>query len=241
MRKIIVIKLISIAFLWSVCIDTTAQSFLGLSINYGDRLMYTPDYPSLLLNPRSFSPTLVYSFQKKFHSDFAVIFGGQVGISGYQLIPVSYDTLSASTSHDRYPFVDYGIFVGKLELTPGKVFYIKKRELFVGIGGGLSYYKGFPYTTMGVSTVYPGGSAQLFSSYVEFPSSGTLCGFVKVYLKMQISNRFDLAFQYSSHWKSILEGEYEFYHTKEPASGSIKLVPRGISLIMLYRFKNRSN
>ena len=236
-----IIKLISIILLWSGYIDTSAQSFLGLSINYGDRLTYTPDYPDLLLNPRSFSPTLVYSFQKKFNSDFTVIFGGQVGIAGYQLIALSGDTLSGSSSSDRYPFGDYGIFVGRLEVTPGKIFHVGKRELFVGLGGGISYYHGFPYTTMSVGVANQGASVDVFSSYVEFPSSGTIAGFAKVYMKIQVSNRFDIAFQYSSHWKSILNGEFEFYHTNTPASGSIKLVPKGVSLILLYRFKNRSN
>lgn len=235
MRGKIIVKLLFIVSVSSACMDTTAQSSIGLSVNYGDRLTFTPNYPSLLLQRRSFSPTLVYSNQKKLFSDFSVIIGGQAGVAGYQLIPVLGDTLSQNI--DRSPFRDYGIFVGRVEVTPGKVFHIGKRELFVGIGGGISYYLVFPFTTSDVIVTYQGAGVRVFSSYIEAPDSGIFSGFAKVYLKMPISNRLDLAFQYSRHWKSILEGEFEFYHTKAPAKGAIKLVPQGISLMLLYRLK----
>ncbi|MEO5978612.1 MAG: hypothetical protein ABIS36_22690 [Chryseolinea sp.] len=216
-----------------LCLNSNAQSYL--SVNYGDRLTFTPNYPSLLLKRGSFSPTLVYSYQKQFHSDFSVLFGGQIGIAGYQLVAVTRDTLSGSV--DRNPFADYQVFVGRLEVTPGKVFHIGKKALFVGIGGGVSYYRFlFPDFLMGVQAVYQGAPVDLFSAYVEAPVAGTLCGFAKVYMKMAISKRLDLALQYSSHWRSILDGEFEFYHTETPASGSIKLVPRSVSLMLLYRF-----
>lgn len=94
---------------------------------------------------------------------------------------------------------------------------------------------------MGVGVTYQGAGVKVFSSYVESSSSGVFSGFAKAYMKMSMSNRLDLALQYSRHMKSILEGEFEFYHTKTPASGTIKLVPQGISLILFYRFKNGSN
>lgn len=238
MRKRDIVKLIVIAFVWFLCFDASAQSLLGLSINYGDKLTFTPNYPSLLLQRRSLSPTLVYSKQRKFYSDFAVIFEGQAGIAGYQLVPILNDTLGPTG--DRSPFADYGIFVSRLEIIAGKVFYIGKRELFVGLGGGISYYLVFPFSTMDVSVAYQSTDVSVFSSYVESSSSGVFSGFAKVCMKMPISNRIDVAFQYSMHCKSILEGEFEFYHTKTPASGTIKLFPQGISFILLYRLKKET-
>lgn len=229
------IKLIFISFLWMAACNATAQSSIGLSINYGDRLTFTPNYPNLLLKRKSFTPTLVYSYQKSFHSDFSVILGGQAGIAGYQLIPVMSDTLGPSG--DRSPFVDYGIFVSRLELTPGKIFHLGKRRFFVGIGGGISYYLVFPFTTMSVFVMYQGSVVKVFDSYIESSDAGVFSGFGKVYMKLTMSKRLDLAFQYSRHWKSILDGEFQFYHTKTPASGDIKLVPQGVSLILLYRLK----
>ncbi len=220
-----------------LCMESTAQSFLGLSINYGDKLTFTPNYPTLLSERRSLSPTLVYSLQKKFKSDFAVIFGGQAGITSYYLVPVIGDTISSSV--DRYPFIDYGIFVSRIEVTSGKIFHIGKKELFVGLGVGISYYLVFPYTTMNVLIADQGTTYEVFSAYIESSESGVFAGFAKIYMQMNVSKRIDLAFQYSRHWKSILNGEFEFYHTKTPASGTIELVPQGISLMLLYRLKTK--
>jgi hypothetical protein len=221
-----------------VCNYSTAQRFLGLSINYGDKLTFTPEYPSMFLERRSFSPTIVYSRQANFRSDFSLIYGAQVGVAGYQLVPQYDDTLSTG-GIDRYPFSYYGIFVSRLELTPGKVFQIREKELFVGIGGGVSYYFFlFPYMSMGASLAYQGGSVDTFSANIESPESGVFAAFAKLYAKINLSPRFDIAFQYSRHLKSILTGEFEFYHTETPASGTIKLVPQGISLMLLYRLRS---
>jgi hypothetical protein len=231
-KYLINIFLISILF---ASHDILAQSFIGLSVNYGDKLTFTPNYPDLLLQRRSFTPTLVYAYQKKFQSDISLIIGGQAGISGYQLIPELGDTLS--TSVDRYPFIDYGIFVCRLELTPGKTFQIGKRDLFVGIGGGISYYRVFPFTSMGVIVIHQGAGVTVFDSYIESPEAGVFAGFGKIYMQTELSKRLDIAFQYSMHWRSILNGEFEFYHTRTPAAGSIKLIPQGVSLMLLYRLQ----
>jgi hypothetical protein len=222
--------------------NSTAQSFLGLSINYGDKLTFNPEYPSLFLERRSFSPTVVYSRQAKFQSGFSMMYGAQVGIAGYQLVPEYGDTLSVG-GVDKYPFSYYGIIVGRLELTPGKVFHVRKKELFVGIGGGASYYFFlFPDASMGVDMATDqGGSIETFSASIESSESGVFAAFAKVYAKINLSPRFDIAFQYSRHWKSILTGEFEFSHTATPASGTIKLVPQGISLQLLYRLGSGSN
>jgi hypothetical protein len=214
--------------------DSAAQSFLGLSINYGDRLNFT-NSPSLLLKRRSFSPTLVYSEEKKLSSNLSVIFGGQLGVAAYQLVPIFDDSFGSAHNGERYPFVDYGILVGRLESTIGHVFRFRKKDIFVGLGGGASYYRGFEFTTMSVSV----DGIQAFSSFVEFPYSGSINGFAKIYIKTRVSSRLDLAFQYSTHWRSILNGEFEFDNTKVPSAGSIRLVPRGVSLMILYRLGRR--
>lgn len=214
-------------------VEANAQSFLGLSVNYGDEITSTPNYSNLFLKRRSFSPTLVYSYQKIFPSNFSVIVGGQTGIAGYQLIPV--------LNGEQYPFVDYGIFVSRLEATPGKVFRLGRKTVFVGLGGGISYYLLFPFTTMSVFGEYQGSFVELFSAYIEAPDGGTFSAFFKVYSKISISNRFDLALQYSRHSEPILRGEFEFYNTSTPTAGSLKLIPRGVSLILLYRLRKVNN
>jgi hypothetical protein len=223
-----------------VSTHSLAQNFLGLSINYGDKLTFDPE-TSMILDRRSFSPTIVFSRQSNFQSDFSLVYGAQMGIAGYQLVPLYGDTLSTG-GIDPYPFGYYAIFVSRLELTPGKVFQIRKKELFVGIGGGVSYYFFlFPYASMGVDLAYQGSSVETFSAHIESSESGVFNPFAKVYAKINLSRRFDVAFQYSRHWKSILSGEFEFSHTATPASGTIKLVPQGISLQLLYRLRSGAN
>jgi hypothetical protein len=222
--------------------DSTAQSFLGLSINYGDKLTYTPEYPSLLLDRRSFSPTVVYSRQTNFRSGFSMIYGAQAGIAGYQLVPVPGDTMSGLIQ--KRTIGDYGILVGRLEFAAGKVFHVSKRELFVGMGGGYSYYF-FLSPSTGIAVIVWNqsgiGASRVFTASIESPESGVFAAFAKVYTKINLSPRLDLAFQYSMHWKSILTGEFEFYHTETPASGTIKLVPQGISVMLLRRLGQPSH
>ncbi len=225
---------ITVIFAHSLIVfEADAQSSLGLSINYGDNLTFTPNYSDLLLNRKSFTPTLVYSNQKGLPLGLSTIFGAQAGIAGYQLIPEVSDPLSRS--RERYPFIDYGIFVSRIEVIPGKTFFIGKREMFIGLGGGVSYYLLFPFTTM---SVFGSSGDLLFSSYIEAPNSGTIAWFAKVNTKISLSQRFDLALQYTRHWESILHGEFEFYNDNNPPeTGSIKLIPQGVSLILLYRLK----
>src|SRR5438105_5606372 len=85
-----------------VSTHSLAQNFLGLSINYGDKLTFDPE-TSMILDRRSFSPTIVFSRQSSFQSDFSLIYGAQVGIAGYQLVPQYDDTLSTG-GIDPYPF-----------------------------------------------------------------------------------------------------------------------------------------
>jgi hypothetical protein len=233
------LKLIFITIIFIVSQDLYSQSSIGLSVNYGDNLAFSPNYPDLLLKRRSFTPTLVYAYEKEIRSSFSVMIGGQAGIAGYQLVPVLHDTLGPSG--DRFPFVDYGIFLSRLELTPCKVFHFRDRKVLIGVGGGVSYYRVFPLTTMSIFVMYQDSSVKVFDAYIESPDEGVFSGFGKVYLQTELSKRLDIAVQYSRHLGSILEGEFEFYHTRAPASGTIKLTPQAFSLILFYRLKKRDS
>ena len=214
------------------------QGFIGISVNYGDALTFTPRYADLLLERKSVSPTLVYTYQKIFASNFTVVAGGQAGVAGYQLVPELYH--STSQTKERYPFVDYGIFVSRVEATPGWVFSLGRQQLFVGVGGGLSYYLAFPYTTMSVFGEDQGAFVELFSAYAEAPDAGTVSGFAKVYVKIAISHRWEAALQYAQHFKPILRGQFEFAPMSTPVTGSLELTPKGLSLILLYRLKKEA-
>lgn len=220
-------------FTWT---DASSQGFFGLSINYGDALTFTP-HTDLLLNRKSFSPTLVYSHQLLRPSKFGLVVGVQSGVMGHQLVPeLSY---LGGSGKNRYPIVEYGNFVSRIEVIPGKVMRFNKKKLFVGIGGGVSYYLLFPFTSIDVYAGPAGSLGKHFSAYIEAPNAGSLVGFVKVYAKISLSDRCDMAVQYSRHRQSIMTGEYEFLQTSTATKGSISLVPQGVSFMLLYRLKRR--
>lgn len=231
------LKVLPIAIILLGSLNIYSQSSIGLSVNYGDNLDFSPNYPTLLLKRRSFSPTLVYTYEKEIRSGFSLMIGGQAGIAGYQLVPVLRDTLGPSG--DRSPFVDYGIFLGRVELTPGKRFHFRDKEIFIGIGGGVSYYRVYPLTTMSIFVMYQDSPVKVFDAYIESPDEGVFSGFGKVYVQSKLTKRLDVAVQYSRHLGSILEGEFEFYHTRTPASGTIKLTPQAFSIMLLYRLNKR--
>jgi hypothetical protein len=211
--------------------QAVAQNSLGLSINYGDNLKFSPEFSSKLLNRKSLAPTLVFTNQQNFHSDFAALFSFEAGITGYHLVPV--------IDRERYPFVDYGILVTKAEVVPGKIFKVKGQNIFVGLGGGVSYHFLFsPFTTMDVFAYNNGSSGGVFSALIEGSNNGTLTTFAKLRFRLQLSERYDIGFQYYRHFQSILTGQFEFYEASATSSGSIKLYPQGFSVIISCRLKS---
>lgn len=229
------VTLLFILLCWLLSSTSIAQGFLGLSINYGDRLTLTPD-TDLILNRRSFSPTLTYTYQWITPSKFCVLAGVQSGVMGYQLTPeLSYPP---GSEKERFPLGDYENFVGRLEVALGKVVSLGEKELIIGGGGGASYYWVFPSTSMGVHVQYQGSSVQVFSAQIDAPVEGTFAGFAKVYAKVSLSKRLDLALQYSRHWRSVLYGRFAFRNLPAPVSGTITLVPQGVSFVLICRLKS---
>ncbi len=208
-----------------------AQNSIGLSINYGDYLKFSPEFSGKLLNRKSLAPTLIFTNQQNFQSDFAALFSLEAGITGYHLVPV--------IDREHYPFVDYGILVTKAEVVPGKFFTIKDTKVFLGLGSGLSYHFFFsPFTTMDVFDVSNGSAGRTFSALIESPDNGTLTTFAKVRVRLQLSERYDIGLQYYRHFQSVLTGQFEFYEGTTTSSGSIKLYPQGLSVIISHRLKS---
>lgn len=223
-----------IVLLFLCASQAVAQNSLGLSINYGDNLKFSPEFSSKLLNRKSLAPTLVFTNQQNFHSDFAALFSFEAGITGYHLVPV--------IDRERYPFVDYGILVTKAEVVPGKFFTIKDTKVFLGLGGGLSYHFLFsPLTGMSVIGASNGSAQTVFSAVIEAPGNGTFTTFAKLRIRVQLSERYDIGLQYYRHFQSVLTGQFEFYEGTSTSSGSIKLHPQGLSVIISYRLKSSQN
>jgi hypothetical protein len=217
--------------------DCNGQSWVGLSINYGDRLTFEPYYSNKLPKRSSFSPTIVFGHQLKISSHFSTILGGQLGIAGYQLKVNTNDPVSGG---DSYRFGDYGIVLARVEATPGIEIPFEHRYFFIGIGGGVSYYYTvYQQATYQVAEIKQGIEYQTFYAEMNAPRSGVVRPFAKVYVKAPVSNRFAVALQYSSHWKSFIDGTFNINDSGSSLYGKMNLVPRGFSLQLLYKI-NRS-
>lgn len=214
----------------------TAQHSIGLSVHYGDRVTIRPEIPGSFRQRRSISPTVSYVFQQPLGKTLSLWLGAQAGVAGYQLVPVLRDTLGPNGGAS--PFVEYGIFVARGEMLPGKTFQLKHKTIFLGLGGGFSYYYVFfPYTTMDVWVASQGTAIHVFSAEAEAPESGTLSGFLKATARVTTGKRWSVALSYSHHVQSMLSGNFTIYQTPTSVAGTFRLVPSGFTLAILYQLR----
>jgi len=214
-----------------------AQGSLGFSINYGDRIVLTPDYPDFLNNSKYLTPTLVYAYQLKFASGFSTVFEAQAGATAYQIMPIPHDTISANNPLGPFILFRETLFVSRVGITPGKTFRLGKNELFIGMGGGVSYYLGTSSNSVSIFKFDQGIKYKIFSAVSHAPEHGTFAGFAEAQVRLTFTNRITMSFQYLRHFRSIMEGEFAFYNTQVPASGTFKFVPQGVSFQMLYQLR----
>lgn len=213
---------------------------IGLSVHYGDRMTIRPELPGSFRPRRSVSPTVSYVLQQSLGKTFSLWLGAQAGVAGYQLVPVLRDTLGPNGGPS--PFVEYGIFVARGEVLPGKMFQLRNKTIFLGLGGGFSYYYVFfPYTTMDVWVAHQGTAIHVFSAEAEAPDSGTLSGFVKATVRVTTGKRWSVALSYSHHLQSMLSGNFTIYRTPMSVAGTFRLVPSGFSISLLYQLTKGKN
>lgn len=219
------------------CHVARSQSYLGISANIGNKLTFSPNNKDLFNRPVSVSGTITYIYTHEIKNDISVVLGAQAGVLAYTLSVYSRDTFSVTTD-DKFVFHDYSTFVGKLDVVLAKSFLLHKKKLMAGVGAGVSYFTSVYDYNLFSLTVLPadGISRKTFSGEMAKPEE-KLYGFAKCYFQYPITQRFYLALQYAFHWKPVLKGTYEFYHQPWPASGSMSLTPRELSLIFLYRLK----
>lgn len=211
-----------------------AQTFIGISANVGNRVRYTPASGGLK-RPVSLSGSLVVNVRKELKNNWILIGGANAGIIGYTIKVRDIDTLNtASGFSDSYPFYQYDTFYGSLNAVIARNLSLGKRKLLFGLGGGAGYaYSGW-YTTYGVTASFANGTdTEQFYAWTS-PKNG-VTAFAKAVTQFPVNRFITLGLEYSRHFSSILEGEYEFYHTKTPSAGKISLYQSELSLVCLVR------
>ncbi|MCB0504259.1 MAG: hypothetical protein KDC58_02040 [Cyclobacteriaceae bacterium] len=210
-----------------------AQKYLGLSANFGNRLSFSPTSEGLK-RPVAVSGNLFFLSQENFGNNWVAQTSVRLGVLGYQLRIVPYDTLS--NINDAVSFFDYSTLYGGVDVQVGKQIPIKEKVLTIAGGvGGTYYYSAFGSSSIGVSAVLNNGSSvDLFKAEIDGEYKG-LVGFATLSTTLQLTQSLVLGLGYSYHFNPIPIGNYEFYHTQTPSSGDISLNQNELSATIMFK------
>lgn len=208
-------------------ITVFSQSYLGLSLDIGDRLTYTPSDEGFE-RPVSYSGSLFYLKREQLKNHWVIDTQLTIGVLGYKMLVNGLDTISSNDLNISTSF--YQTFYGQASLTIGKSFKLFNQTFIGGLGGGIAYYVNVnaPYHyTIGV------GYYDVYKSSTS-SDSGALAGFAQGSLQMELGFRFMVGLSYIFSFNPALHGTFEFFYTPEPASGQFKLYQRELRVSVFY-------
>jgi len=226
-------KIVLLLFCLIVSLSVLGQKYLGLSTNFGNQLKFTPISEGIK-RPFAVSGNLNFVSQENINNNWVLQSSIRLGVLGHETKIVPYDTLTDLS--DSFSFFSYSNFYGGIGVQIGKEIYIKNRTLTICSGaGGTYYYSMFPHETIYASSALPDGShVNLFDAVIEF-NNNSLIGFVKLSTLFQLNSSLVLGLEYSYHFKPIIKGQYQFYHTPTPSSGDITLNQNELSVIIMFK------
>lgn len=156
-----VLILFSLGFL--LCHQTQGQTYVGLSLNIGNQMHYSPASAGMK-TPISLSGNILLNIQERLTNGLVVQYGAGLGIIGYNLKVIAIDCILTG---ERSVFLEYGTFYGNLYLLLGKEFLINLNKLIVsGGGGGSYYYSAYPTATYDVDVIVDGNLKKTFHADV---------------------------------------------------------------------------
>jgi hypothetical protein len=233
MKSFPVFILISVSLVNTICL---AQSSIGLSINNGDRVIFTPSYSNLFWRKSFLTPTIVFAHQIRSNSGFSIVFEAQAGLTQYYVAPIAHDTIDFNPSGPSLLMTEM-LFVSRIGATPGVTIKSGEKDLFIGLGGGLSYHVGEWSDELNIFKIDNGVRYKVFSAVTAVPKHGALGAYANAQVRVALSERITFSFQYIRTFRSVFSGDFSFYHTPEPASGTYKFVPKGVSFQFLYQLR----
>ena len=218
--------------------NALSQKYLGLSANFGNQFNFNPTSEGLK-RPISASGNLFFLSQERIKNNWVVQSSARLGVLGYQLKILPYDTLN--NHNDPFSFFTYLTFYGGIEVLLGKEIPINNKTLTISGGaGGTYYYCPFPRESLGVSKrLNDGSSADIFDAIIE-SNSKSLIGFTKLSALFELNSSLVIGLGYSYHFSPIMTGKYQFYHTKTPSSGDIRLNQNELSAVIMYKFSKEN-
>lgn len=210
-------------------ITVFSQSYLGLSLNVGDRLTYIPSDKGFG-RPVSFSGRIFYLKREQLKNDWVFDTQVTVGLLGYNMQVKGLDTLSDGWDINSSAFF-YETFYGQASLSFGKSFELFNQTFTGGLGGGISYY-----IHSNAPSQYGIGIAGIYDVFESSTSSdsGALAGYAQCDLQMELGFNFMLGLSYIYSFNPALHGTFEFFYTPVPVSGEFKLYQRELRISVFY-------
>lgn len=225
-----------ILFSCLICLSAHAQTYVGMSLNVGDRQQYQPSAGF----KRALAPSGSISISKNNNVDEHWVFryGAAMGVVGYKLKVVMIDTLGPNGDVSSFP--EYSTFFASAEFLVGRQLSIRDHNLLIGAGGGVTtYVSTAPMTRFGVEVILPNNDAvSLFDARMVRPGSSYSLLW-RVAASFDINTAFSLSIVYVYHNNPASEGSYIFYHTARPRSGTIKIYQREFRFGVFYRLGDR--
>jgi hypothetical protein len=228
-------KFICSAFALTGCLwlnEVSAQVYLGLSANAGNRLSYSS--PENFRRSIAISGSAVFAVIKALPHDWAIQYGASAGVLGYSMKV----QLPNTPPSDAFPFPEYSTLYGSAELLWGKQLRTGKKRMLVGLGGGITYYyTSIPLTTYSIAEVNGSGVETIVFS-AQITAQNKIVPFGKIALQLPLNRFLMLGVQYSYHLSSVLSGSYEFQNGPSTA-GEISLRQSELSLLCLVRVSRK--
>lgn len=225
-----------ISFSCLLYLNAGAQTYVGMSLNVGNRQQYRP---STGFEP-ALAPSGSISISKNHNVNEHWVFryGAVAGVVGYKLKVVMIDTLGPNG--DVSPFAEYSTFFASAEFLVGRQFSIRDHNLLIGAGVGVTtYVSATPTTGYGVEVILPNNTpVPLFDARMTSPAS-PYSFLWKVAVSFDINTAFSIGIEYVFHNNPVAEGSYIFYHTEKPHSGRIEIYQREFRFGAFYKLGGR--
>jgi len=210
-----------------------AQLYAGFTADFGNRISNSPTVPEgLIKRPIMPSASLTLLRDSHIKNQWLLQYGVSVGILGYSLKALPYDSLASNQFGIHEPFPSYGTVYLSSNLVIGRHFQIDRRYVAVFLGGGLTLYRN--WTEEGKLGSSP--DVILFE-YEMGRTNNTPKGFTEIDIQTNVSDRIVVGFRYRHHFNSALQGNY--YFTQAKSSGQLSLAQRALSIVFLVRITSK--
>ncbi len=201
-------------------LHSDGQTYIGLSLNVGNR----PEYTSSEGFESALTPSASLSISRtgRLDENWMLRYGAVAGIVGYKLNVVMIDTLGPNG--DVSPFPDYSTFFASAEFLLGRQLTVFRRQLLIGAGVGVTtYLSSSPTSEYRVEVILPNNSlVSLFDARMSSPASNYSL-FWKAAAYYDINTTFYVGVEYVRHSAPAIEGSYIFRHTQTPHTGAIRI------------------